>query len=187
MALRRRSGSGRGAAAAIADTTPAEAVAAVKARQPLTAKRAKRMIGVGTAVLPLLTPYALAVAGAVRGAWDERKAARLGVDAGQLGTYAGPGGALHARLSRIAEALTQLEGGTGLDSGTQLGPGAVPDSATARAFAADTRPRLADLAVAVRAAEQMPTTRRRTAYRSIGDELDRIEIALLNHLGVVTT
>lgn len=175
MALRRRSGSGRGAATAIADTTPAEAVSAVKARQPLTAKRAKRLIGVGTAVLPLLTPYALAVAGAVRGAWDERKAARLGVDAGQLGAYAGPGGALHARLSRVAEALTELEGG------------AIPDTAATRTFVADTRPRLIDLAVAVRAAEQMPTSRRRTAYRSIGDELDRIEITLLDHLGVAVT
>jgi hypothetical protein len=50
----------------------------------------------------------------------------------------------------------------------------------------DTRPRLANLAVAVRAAEQMPTPRRRTTYRAIGAELDRIEIGLLGHLGVLT-
>ncbi len=29
----------------------------------------------------------------------------------------------------------------------------------------------------------MPTGRRRTAYRAIGGELDRIEIELLTHLG----
>ncbi len=54
------------------------------------------------------------------------------------------------------------------------------------AFSTATRPRLADLAVAVRAAEQMPSARRRTAYRAIGAELDRIEVDLLGHLGVST-
>jgi hypothetical protein len=32
----------------------------------------------------------------------------------------------------------------------------------------------------------MPSTRRRTAYRAISGELDRIEIALLGHLGIHT-
>lgn len=163
MALRRRSST----AAAISD-------AGAKVRKPLTGKQAKRMIGVGTAVAPLLAPYALAAAGLIRGAWDQRRAARLGVDADQLGAYAGPGGALHARLSRMAESLTELEQGS-------------PAGGAARTFAAATRPRLADLAVAVRAAEQMPTARRRTAYRAIGGELDGIEVDLLTHLGVATT
>ena len=144
-------------------------------RKPFTAARAKRMIGVSKAVAPLLAPYALAAAGIARARWDEYRAARLGVEPGQLSAYAGPGGALHARLSRMAEALDELESGA-----EALSTGA------AHRFAADTRPRLADLAVAVRAAEQMPTPRRRTAYRAIGGELDRLEIALLNHLGVRT-
>jgi hypothetical protein len=144
-----------------------------RARKPLTAARAKRMIGVGKAVAPLLAPYALAAAGVARARWDAYRAARLGVEPGQLSAYTGPGGALHARLSRMAEALDELE--SGVDT---RGTGA------ARRFAAETRPRLAELAVAVRAAEQMPTTRRRTAYRAIGAELDRLEITLLHHLGV---
>lgn len=161
-------------------TDPAKAVTDTAAdvgkavKKPLTGKSAKRMIGVGTAVAPLLAPYALAAAGAARGAWDARKAARYGIAADQLGAYAGPGGALHARLSRVAETLTELESST-----TH-----VTDGATS--FVATTRPRLADLAVAVRAAEQMPTARRRTAYKAIGHELDRIEIDLLTHLGVAT-
>jgi hypothetical protein len=163
MALRRRSST----AAAISDV-------GAKVRKPLTGKQAKRMIGVGTAVAPLLAPYALAAAGVLRGAWDQRKAARMGIDPDQLGAYAGPGGALHARLSRMAESLTELEQGS-------------PATGAARKFAADSRPRLADLAVAVRAAEQMPTARRRTAYRAIGGELDGIEVQLLTHLGVATT
>jgi len=159
-------------------TDPAKAVSEAAgdvgraAKKPLTGKQAKRMIGVGTAVAPLLAPYALAAAGAARGAWDARRAARLGVAADQLSAYSGPGGALHARLSRVAEALTDLE--------------SAHDTEAARAFVTDTRPRLADLAVAVRAAEQMPSARRRTAYRAVGQELDRIEVDLLTHLGVAT-
>lgn len=148
----------------------ATAAGATAARTPLTPKRAKQLIGIGTAVAPLLAPYALAAASVARGAWDARRAARLGVAADRLAAYSGPGGALHARLSRVAEALTELEG----------------DEA-ARPFVDATRPRLADLAVAVRAAEQMPTSRRRTAYRAIGAELDRIEVDLLGRLGVPTT
>jgi hypothetical protein len=139
------------------------------ARTPLTAARAKRLVAVGKAVAPLLAPYALAAATVARGAWDARKAARLGVAPDQLQAYSGPGGALHARLSRVAEALAELEG-RGTDE---------------KAFVGATRPRLADLAVAVRAAEQMPAPRRRAAYRAIAGELDRIEVDLLTRLGVV--
>lgn len=166
---------GRAVRRAGAATEDAGTELARRTRKPLTAARAKRMIGVSKAVAPLLAPYALAAAGVARARWDAYRAARLGVDPGQLSAYAGPGGALHARLSRMAEALDELESG-----------GEAHSTGAARRFAADTRPRLADLAVAVRAAEQMPTPRRRTAYRAIGGELDRLEVALLNHLGVDT-
>jgi hypothetical protein len=141
-----------------------------KGRAPMTPARARRLIGVGRAVLPLLAPYALAVAGIARAQWDAQRAARLGVTPSQLNAYSGRGGALHARIDRVAEALDALDTG--------------PDGDAARTFVAGTRPRLADLAVAVRAAEQMPTPRRRTAHRAIGAELDRIELALLDQLGV---
>jgi hypothetical protein len=165
LATRKAGRAARRAGAAVED--------AGRARRPLTVGRAKRMIGVGKAVAPLLAPYALAAATVARARWDAYRAARLGVEPGQLSAYAGPGGALHARLSRMAEALDALESGAEARS-----------TDAAHRFALDTRPRLADLAVAVRAAEQMPAPRRRTAYRSIGAELDRIELALLQHLGV---
>jgi hypothetical protein len=142
-------------------------------RGPLTPARAKRMIGVGRVVLPLLAPYALAAAGVARARWDAYRAARLGVTPMQLNAYSGPGGALHARIDRLAESMNALDDGTEAYSTT-----------AARRFAVDTRPRLADLAVAVRAAEQMPAQRRRTAHRAVGEELDRIELMLLRHLGV---
>jgi hypothetical protein len=165
---------GRAARKAGAAVEDAGAGIAGSTRQPLTAARAKRLIGVSKAVAPLLAPYALAAAGVLRARWDGYRAARLGVDPGRLAEYAGRGGALHARLSRVAEALTELDA-------------AAEAQATngARTFTAETRPRLADLAVAVRAAEQMPTPRRRAAYRAIGEELDRIETDLLRHLGII--
>ena len=146
-----------------------------RGREPLTPARAKRLIGVGKIVAPLLAPYVLAVAGMARARWDAHRAARLGVAPSQLPAYSGPGGALHARLSRVAEALTELESPSGAEPTSE-----------ARTFVAETRPRLTDLAVAVRAAEQMPSARRRTAYRAISGELDRIEIQLLTHLGITT-
>jgi hypothetical protein len=166
----RRTGRAARLAGAAAEDAGAELA---RTRKPFTAAQAKRMIGVGKAVAPLLAPYALAAAGIARARWDAHRAARLGVEPGQLAAYSGPGGALHARLSRVAGALDELESGAEVHA-----------TGAARRFAVDTRPRLVDLAVAVRAAEQMPTPRRRTAYRSIAAELDRVEIALLNHLGV---
>lgn len=177
MALRGRSAGTDGSAGDSAADAVVDAARA--ARKPLSAARAKRLIGVGKAVAPLLAPYALAAAGVVRSQWDARRAARLGVEPGQLSKYSGPGGALHARISRISETLDRLESGTGLDGA------AIETTDAGQEFVGRTRPRLADLAVAVRAAQQMPSPRRRTAHRAIGAELDRIEVQLLTHLGVL--
>jgi hypothetical protein len=111
-----------------------------------------------------------------RARWDAYRAVRLGVTPDRLNAYSGRGGALHARIDRLAESLNALDDGTEAHATT-----------ASRRFAVETRPRLADLAVAVRAAEQMPAQRRRVAHRAVGDELDRIELALLRHLGVVPT
>jgi hypothetical protein len=141
------------------------------ARKPMTKARAKRLIGVGTAVAPMLAPYALAAAGAVRGTWDNYRAGRLGVTADKLAEFTGPGGGLNARISHIAEALTDLE-----NRGTPA----------ARTFAEEARPRVTELATAVRAAEQMPAARRRTAFKAISAELDGVERGVLLHLGITT-
>jgi hypothetical protein len=146
-------------------------------RGPMTPARARRLIGVGRAVLPLLAPYALAAAGVARARWDAYRALRLGVTPDRLNAYSGRGGALHARIDRLAESLAALEDGSVADGGG--------NDASSRRFAVETRPRLVDLALAVRAAEQMPAPRRRVAHRAVGDELDRVELALLRHLGIV--
>jgi hypothetical protein len=145
--------------------------AGTAAPKDLTPASTKRLIAVGKAVAPLLAPYAIAAGAVAREQWDTYRARRLGVPADQLGRYTGRGGALHARISRAGEALTELE--TSPDAGP-----------AATSFVRETRPRLADLAVAVRAAEQMPSGRRRTAFRAVAGELDRVEDQLLDLLGI---
>ena len=150
-----------------------------RGRGPLTPARARRMIGLGKVVLPLLAPYALASAGIARARWDAYRAARLGVTPSQLNAYSGRGGALHARIDQLAAALDDLDD---LDDGAEAHA-----TTAARRFARESRPRLEDLALAVRAAEQMPRQRRKTAHRAVSAELDRIELTLLDHLGVGRT
>jgi uncharacterized protein DUF6474 len=137
----------------------------------ITPSNAKRAIAVGKILAPALLPVAIRAAGVVRGAWDEHKARQLGVEPGELGKYAGRGGLLHARIGRIAQALGELR------QTEQHGE-------EATAFIAETEPRLVDLAAAVRAAELMPTERRRAAYRAVNAELNQIEPRLLALLGV---
>ncbi len=141
------------------------------ARKPMTKARAKRLIGIGTTVAPLLAPYALAAASAVRGGWDSYRAGRLGVTTDRLAEFTGPGGGLHARVSHLAEALNDL---------------ASDGTPAAKEFANEALPRLAELATAVKAAEQMPTSRRRTAFKAISIELDGVEQGVLTHLGITT-
>ncbi|HWN32482.1 MAG TPA: DUF6474 family protein [Pseudonocardia sp.] len=142
----------------------------------ITPSNAKRAIAVGKVLAPVLLPIAMRAAGAARGAWDDRRARRLGVAPSELTSYSGKGGALHARIDGIASSLLELR--TALAS-------ADGDRATSvNRFVADTEPRLIDLGAAVRAAELMPTERRRAAHRAVGVELDRIEPELLRLLGV---
>ena len=147
-----------------------------RGRGPMTPARARRVIALSKVVLPLLAPYALAAAGVARAQWDAYRASRLGVTPMQLTAYSGRGGALHARIDRLASALDDLDDGTEAHATT-----------ASRRFARETRPRLEDLALAVRAAEQMPAQRRKVAHKAVSAELDRIELALLDHLGVGRT
>lgn len=142
-------------------------------KELVTTGNAKRAIAVGKILVPVLAPIAMQVAGVARGIWDERRARRLGVPASELGTYTGKGGALHARITRISRSINELS--------ADPGPGRADQVAR---FVADNGNRLADLSAAVRAAEMMPTERRRAAHRAIAGELDQIEPKLLALLGV---
>lgn len=136
----------------------------------LTPSSAKNMVGVakvlGPAVLPVVAPYLLKAASAARDGVDRVRARRLGVDVGQLARFSGRGGALHARIVGVDQSLAELAGDAD------------------REFVTRSRDTLTKLAIAVRAAERMPSGRRKAAYQAVGRELDPIESELLGRLGV---
>jgi hypothetical protein len=158
----------------------AEAGAGRSLADKITARNARRAIAVGKVLAPVLTPLAMRAAAMARGAWDDRRARRLGVAPGELNHYSGKGGALHARISGVAGALRELEAASAAGAAGAHGD----RSAEVDRFVADTERRLVDLAAAVRAAELMPSERRRAAHRAVAAELDRIEPELLRLLGV---
>ena len=144
-----------------------------RAAREWNAKRVQRYIGIVKIVAPLAAPYAMAAAGSLRHRLDDHRSRKLGVSPDELGGYSGPGGKLHARMSRISRTITELreDGTTDRDAG-------------AKRFADETEPRLHDLSAAVRAAENMPAARRKAAFRTISHDLDRTEVELLDHLGI---
>jgi Family of unknown function (DUF6474) len=144
----------------------------------LTPGKAKNLVGVAKivapAVLPVVTPYVIRAAAAARDGVDRYRARKLGVGVERLAEFTGHGGALHARIAGLAEALAELTEKVGAD------PVDSPDAA----FAARGRRDLDKLAAAVRAAERMPAARRRAAHKAVSAELDVLEQELLRRLGV---
>lgn len=137
------------------------------------AARAKRYIALSRVVAPVLAPYAMAAAGTLRHRWDDHRSRRLGVSPEELGGYSGRGGHLHARISRIGRTFGEMKA----DGSTERSP-------RTKAFVDTNEPRLHDFAAAVRAAEQMPVSRRKAAHKAVSKDLDGIEVELLTHLGI---
>lgn len=141
----------------------------------LTPKRAKNALAVakiiGPAVIPVVAPYVVRGLGEVRDRYDRLRAHRLGVPVEELPRFSGRGGALHARISGVANAIAELR---------------ERSDATAedRTFADRSETTLRQLTAAVRAAERMPTARRKAAHRAAAAELDQLEERLLQRLGV---
>jgi hypothetical protein len=139
----------------------------------LTPSSAKNLVGVakvlGPAVLPVVAPYLLKAASAARDGVDRARARRLGVDVARLADFSGRGGALHARIVGAGDSLAEL---------------AALEETKDREFVTTSADTLAKLAAAVRAAERMPSARRKAAYRAVARELDPIEQGLLSRLGI---
>lgn len=154
-----------------ADGTDGAAKNAKPVKPKLTPGNAKRLIGVAKVVGPVLLPFAISAAGYLRHRWEVARAHRLGVPVDDLPEFTGKGAALHARLVRLGDAMRELT----LRH---------PDNQEAARFAERSTQRLADLAAAVRAAEQMPAPRRKAAHGAVATELDTMESTLLTHLGV---
>jgi len=137
----------------------------------ITPSNAKRAIAVGKVLAPVLLPFAMRAAGAARGAWDDRRARRLGVAPGKLTSYS-------ARAARCTPGSTASPARWR----NSRRPRPRRRAAAVNRFVGDAEPRLIDLAAAVRAAELMPTERRKAAHRAVGAELDRLEPELLKLL-----
>ncbi len=140
-----------------------------------TPKKAKNALAVakvvGPAVIPVVLPLVMRGLGEARDRIDRIRARKLGVPVEDLAKFSGRGGSLHARISGAAEAVAELRG---------------RKEATAedRTFADTSEITLRQLAAAVRAAERMPTTRRKAAHKAAAHELDQLEQRLLHRLGV---
>jgi len=134
-----------------------------------TPGKAKNLLGVAKVVapvlIPVLAPFAAKAAGVLGDRYDQFKARRLGVSVDELSKYTGKGARLHARIAGFAQALDELRAKE-------------PD------YVAETESRLVKLAAAVRAAERMPTSRRKAAHRAVAADLDALETDLLRRLGV---
>ena len=154
---------------------PADGDAATAIEARFTPKKAKNALAVAKivapAVIPVVAPYVLRALGEARDRYDRGRARRLGVPVEELARFSGRGGSLHARISGAAEAIIELR-----------------DRADAtqddRAFADRGETTLRQLAAAVRAAERMPTARRKAAHRAAATELDQLEGRLLQRLGI---
>jgi hypothetical protein len=148
---------------------------AVGGESRFTPKRAKNALAVvkivGPALVPVVAPFVMRGFGEVRDRYDRMRAHRLGVPVEELARFSGRGGALHARIAGAAEAIVDLRD---------------RDDASAddRAFADRSETVLRQLTAAVRAAERMPTARRKAAHRAASKELDQLEERLLQRLGV---
>jgi hypothetical protein len=140
-----------------------------------TPKKAKNALGVakviGPAVIPVVAPFALRAFGEARDRLDRMRARRLGVPVEDIAKFSGRGGALHARITGASRSIAELRDRAGATEED-------------RKFAATSQTTLEQLAAVVRAAERMPSTRRRAAHRAASSELDELEQRLLSRLGI---
>ena len=145
------------------------------AADPLTGAKIKRYIGIARIVVPVVAPIVYQAVGMARDRWDAHRARQFGVAPDELAEFTGRGAALYARIHNLALSARDLR--------ARYGDGDDARATEVRSFVDDAQQRLTDLESAVRAAEQMPGSRRRSAHVAVGGELDRIENRLLARRG----
>jgi hypothetical protein len=144
---------------------------AVREGALLSPTRIRRLLTVSRLLAPIIVPVAYRVAIAARGLIDQRRADQLGVPLAQIGQFSGGGGRLSARIAGAEQSLRTVQNNK-------------PKDAETRQFVAAISERLADLAAAVTAAENMPAGRRRGAHAAISGQLDEIDADLMARLGL---
>jgi hypothetical protein len=144
---------------------------AVREGKLLSPTRIRRLLTVSRLLAPIVVPVAYRVAIAGRGLIDQRRADQLGVPLAQIGQFSGQGGRLSARIAGGEQSLRAVQEKKPRDAETQKFVTAISE-------------RLADLAAAVTAAENMPAARRRGAHAAISRQLDEIDADLMARLGL---
>jgi hypothetical protein len=137
----------------------------------LSPTRIRRLLTVSRLLAPIVVPLAYRIAIAARGLIDQRRADQLGVPLAQIGRFSGHGGRLSARVAGAEQSLRTVQE-------------AKPKDAETKQFVTAISERLADLAAAITAAENMPTARRRGAHAAISRQLDEIDADLMARLGL---
>lgn len=145
-------------------------------QDPLTGAKIKRYVGIARILIPVVAPIVYQAVGTARDRWDAHRARQFGIAPDELNEFTGRGAALYARIHNLALSARDLRTRHGGSQGGRAGE--------ITSFVDDAEQRLTDLESAVRAAEQMPASRRRSAHVAIGGELDRIENRLLGLWGV---
>ncbi len=137
----------------------------------LSPNRIRRMLTVSRVLAPVLTPVIYRAAMAARAMIDQRRADQLGIPLAQIGRFSGHGAELSARIAGAEKSLNMAQDRK-------------PKDAETKQFVSAITERLADLATAVTAAENMPAGRRRAAHAAISSQLDGIEADLMARLGL---
>jgi Family of unknown function (DUF6474) len=137
----------------------------------LSPTRIRRLLTVSRLLAPILTPLVYRAAIAGRALIDQRRADQLGIPLAQIGQFSGNGAQLSARIAGAEKSLRMVQDKK-------------PKDAESKQFVSAINERLADLSVAVTAAENMPAARRRAAHSAISSQLDGIEADLMARLGL---
>ncbi|MET0866253.1 MAG: DUF6474 family protein [Nakamurella sp.] len=181
MALRRKSSkktsskstssnknkSGSTAAERTAATTGSKSAALVASLSD--PKTLRRLLLAAKVVGPVVAATAMKTSTGVRGALDERRAAKLGVPVEDVAEYRGPTGTVNARITGLQKSIAELRARRGSDQKVSR-------------FTDSTSARLGELSAAATATLSMPAGTQRTAVRAISGDLDQLDAELMTFL-----
>jgi hypothetical protein len=132
-------------------------------------KTLRRLLLAAKVVGPVVAATAMKTSTGVRGALDERRAAKLGVPVEDVAEYKGPTGTINARITGLQKSVAELR--------TRRGS----DQKVAR-FVDTTSARLNELSAASTATLSMPAGTQRSAIRAISGDLDQLDAELMTFL-----
>ena len=132
-------------------------------------KTLRRLLLAAKVVGPVVAATAMKTSTGVRGALDERRAAKLGVPVEDVAEYRGPTGTINARITGLQKSVAELRARRGSDQKVSR-------------FVDTTSARLNELSAASTATLSMPAGTQRSAIRAISADLDQLDAELMTFL-----